>query len=464
MNKKKYILLSIILWLGSFFFLSCSGSTTPKSVITINGLSESNVIAVMGNNVSNFKASPTQYLKITLEDVPDNNTYYLHYRSKKLGTILNYTLCTTGSGVTSCIGNIGIKEFPVYESGIPGDTFNLSNNQTDVYSEIHSNFQPAVLLINKINVGVSIDSDKNAWYTYQCGLMSKSELPPAQKCLNNSYAANNLGVAYGCPINNDSIITKSVVGIYFPNKFGDGKYGITCTGIPIGENWVITAGHCMGSGHGFFAPGYQIYIKEGQAPLPIEIESSEIASMAINVESEYILKVAGDNSQCKNCQYYADFSLLKVRNYSFANPIPLVDSSLILSQYTQVWIAGYGMHNSDTFGVIRDGQLNYRDSYYDHIDNANPGVLYSIGSIPDKNDYSWKFDGNGDSGGPLFLMGADGRLYLLSTLTGGTYFDAASIQCKSAGVMVENASMIYWGDTIKSIINGTADPATYLVN
>jgi hypothetical protein len=119
------------------------------------------------------------------------------------------------------------------------------------------------------------------------------------------------------------------------------------------------------------------------------------------------------------------------------------------------------MHEVDNEGVIRNGQLNYRNEYY--INQNNNGILYSIGSMPDKNGYAWKFDGNGDSGGPLFIE-KNNTLYLISTLTGGTYFDNAGINCKFPGTQVENMSIQFWQDKIYAIMDNSLDPDEFIVN
>ena len=66
--------------------------------------------------------------------------------------------------------------------------------------------------------------------------------------------------------------------------------------------------------------------------------------------------------------------------------------------------------------------------------------------MPDGNGYSWKFDGDGDSGGPLFII-QDGKPYLISTLTGGTYLDNAGINCEFPCTQIENMSVQYWADS-----------------
>ena len=172
--------------------------------------------------------------------------------------------------------------------------------------------------------------------------------------------------------------------------------------------------------------------------------------------------VAANQQLCyNNCQYYADFALLKLKNYTFTNPVPLIDKTMQINPGESVWIAGYGMYNVGNAGVIRDGKLNYRNEYY--VKQDSNGVLYSIGTLPNTYGYSWKFDGPGDSGGPLFIV-RNNAFYLISTLTGGTYLDNAGINCKFPGTQIENMSVQFWWDKINGIMNESLPAAEYIVN
>lgn len=407
----------------------------------------------------------TQYVNITVNDskATPGNKYSLYYVNPIMGRLnqsKNYSLCTINTSSKSCTGSIPMSDFVVYNSN--SFFYIVRNNSTP------STRYTASIINNTINTGLNNHNGAgiatNAWNTYQCGLEYIWQTIPAPECTISTNKSTNLSlkVSNGCPtINSD--ITNSVAAFYYPNKFGDNKYGISCTAVPIGDgSWVITGGHCVGSGSGgFFAPANQVYVMAGKNQLQNEYTPDEIKRVGIAVEAEYLLKDAGNQSKCQNnCQYYADFALLKLK-HKLSNPVALVDKSTPLAKGEQVWIAGYGEHNVSG-GTIRNGQLNFRNEYF-YSQNMNNGVLYSVGTMPDQYGYSWKFDGNGDSGGPLFIVN-NNKLYLISTLTGGTYFDNAGINCKFPGTQIENMSVQYWEDDINGIINGTLPADKYIVS
>ncbi len=406
--------------------------------------------------VNTNNTQPTQILSLDVSGGTANDTYFLNYVAASGN--YRYKLCSTLNN-TKCTGVIPIRKLPSLGEMPTTDYFyleTLSGSRSQSYS--------AANLVAPINEVIP-------WSKYSCGLQYPYQAPPKPKCLFNDQVAqsSNLGTSSGCVPKEDSIISSSVAGFYFPNKFGDNNYGLSCTAIPIDDgSWVITAGHCVGNNGGFFADASKIFILPGRPKLPIEASNDQIQKQGIKVAAEYILKSEGDNSKCDNqCQVYADFALLKLKDYKFPNPVSLIDKSTVMEKGDQIWIAGYGMHNYGNQGEIRNGQLHYRNEYYWGT-SSQYGVLYSVGTLPDQRGYSWKFDGNGDSGGPLFLF-KHNKLYLISTLTGGTNFDQSGIQCKMGedripGTIVENLSIQYWADTINSIIKGIADPNSYSVN
>lgn len=313
------------------------------------------------------------------------------------------------------------------------------------------------------------------------------DISPSPICAFGDHSSNDLlKLAPGCHPDNENLITKSVVGVYYPNKFSTtppGHLGLSCTGIPIGDGtWVITAGHCM-SGNDFTFYGQNASkwrVMAGKAQLP----SDDIApddSEAIQLSAIYVLSNRGDGTKCQDvtgksvCEYQ-DIALLKLKNYKFKNPIPLIDHTL--NRLDQLWIAGYGKNEQQQ----RTGILTYRDSYY--WDNLNPqtkqnyGEIISVGSIPKyykqpgdnpKLPYmnvgcAWKFDGNGDSGGPLFSY-ENGQLYLVSVLTGGAYADGNTNQhLLMPDALISNASIYYYRDKILGIMDGTLNPSEYKVS
>lgn len=456
---KTYLTKAVMAFLFNILVLfSLSGCNSGNTFTDSSGISYNSLSLVYPPGDTNLL---TQYVTITVTDkyaIPGSG-YSLYYFSPTLGKNqpIIYPLCTINTTATSCVGSISMTNFLVYN--VNDYFFIVKNNQ------VSSSRYSAELIHQAINAGLNNHNgpgiSTNAWNTYQCGLEYPGQASPVPQCS----AGNNSGqikLSYGCQMPNEKI-TQSVAAFYFPNKFGDGNYGISCTAVPIADgSWVITGGHCVGSGNGFFAHASQVYILPGSPQLQNEYTPNQMAQVGLQVESEYLLKVAGDQSKCNNnCQYYADFALLKLKNYKFSNPVKLISKDFLLFQGQQVWIAGYGEHNV-TGGTIRNGQLNYRNEYF-YRQNMDYGVLYSAGTMPNANGYSWKFDGNGDSGGPLFVQ-MDNQFYLISTLTGGTYFDNAGINCKWPGTQIENMSVQYWEDYITGIINGTLPANEYIVD
>lgn len=434
-----------------------SSSTNP--MIFESGISYNSLSLIYPPGDTNLL---TQYITITVTDkyAAPGSSYSLYYFSptQSQNQPVIYPLCPIATAAMSCTGSISMTNFLVYNVS---DYFLIVKNNKEISSKYS-----AGLIHQAINTGLNNHNgpgiSTNAWDTYQCGLEYPEQTAPAPQCsVGNGLV--QIKTSYGCPTPSETI-TQSVAAFYYPNKFGDGNYGISCTAVPIADgSWVITGGHCVGTGSGgFFAPASQVYIMAGSPQLQNEYTPTQMAQVGLQVESEYLLKVAGDQSQCNNnCQYYADFALLKLKNYKFPNPVALIGKNTQLTQGEQVWIAGYGEHNI-TGGTIRNGQLNYRNEYF-YSQNMNYGVLYSVGTMPDTSGYSWKFDGNGDSGGPLFIQ-RNNQLYLISTLTGGTYFDNAGINCKLPGSQIENMSVQYWEDDITGIINSTLPANEYIVD
>lgn len=396
---------------------------------------------------------PTQYLEINLKGLHSNATYDLQYNSPTLGT-KQYHLCSTSAIESSCFGKISLSSLLVYN---PGDSFVILQNNQIASVPVSGDLLIKPIVLTKKNT---------AWVDYHCGLTSVTQQAPLPTiCDVSNYTTNQfkLNISNGCNTNNMNVINANVA-IYWPEKFNTNNYGITCTGIPIGESWVITAGHCVGSNGSFYQNGVKIYVSSGMDKLPIEIPESQIklASNTYEVESIYLLKSQGKNENCNNkCSLYADIALLHMKNYKFSNIISLVAANEIIAPQTKGIISGFGMHNESTItGIIRNGKFNYRDAYFV---GESDSVVYSTGTLPDNSNYAWKFTSFGDSGGPIFIE-ENNRLKLLGTLTGGTYLDGYSgINCKYPGSQNEYSSMRYWGTTITAIMNGVANPELYNV-
>jgi len=322
--------------------------------------------------------------------------------------------------------------------------------------------------------------------------------PPGPICLtkSNGYTTGPL-VADGCQANtNDAskVLTQSVVGMYYPNiESGVVVWNFSCSGSVVGSNWVLTAGHCVASSTPGAGEFYGIESVHPVLVLPWQPNGSmpfniypddKYFNQAYKVGSIYIPyaynyyevpesdQISYGNQKFNNQYIHADIALLKtVKDFPISEPNKMV--ALKIAQYTAapgnpVWLVGYGDNNiTPPYGF--SGYLNYHNIYYmtsiypgNDGKALNYGEVYSLGTLPlpkpgsGGTKYAWKFDGDGDSGGPLLYLDEDNKFEITGTLTGGLYCNNAGFYARLPYPYVAHASMPYYYNEITAIINGSA--------
>ncbi|WP_413291048.1 S1 family peptidase [Bdellovibrio sp. HCB337] len=201
--------------------------------------------------------------------------------------------------------------------------------------------------------------------------------------------ASQVGVFGGDDVNPNDIVARTTVGLY------NSRVGFICTGSLYGSNMILTAGHCL----------------EG-APQDLEVR------FGVDMRAPLFVRavIAGKRSPLytgKIGPNMADIAVLKYEGtipteYGFRS-VNLLKDYRLLNKGTDIVAAGYGIkgptmgHGS---GTLRKVTLEVQNPNYSLTEmSVNQGVFKGVC--------------NGDSGGPAFLKGTDGNLYLWGLTSNG---------------------------------------------
>lgn len=210
-----------------------------------------------------------------------------------------------------------------------------------------------------------------------------------QNEMKDSVFSSQAGIFGGDEVSASDIIARTTVGIYNPTE----KY--LCTGSLYGRNFVITAAHCL------VGDPRNLEVRFGvdmRAPLfirPVLAGKSRVRA----VEKIY--------------QNLGDIAVLKYEggipsDYGFRS-VNFLSDYKALGRGTRVIAAGYGIKGptlGNGSGVLRKVTLEVKDPRYSRTEiSLKQGLFKGVC--------------NGDSGGPSFVKGSDGQLYLWGVTSSG---------------------------------------------
>lgn len=205
----------------------------------------------------------------------------------------------------------------------------------------------------------------------------------------NADSASQTSVFGGDEVDANDVIARTTVGLY------NSKAGYLCTGSLYGENMILTAAHCLEG-----APS-DIEVRFGvdmRAPLFVRAVIS-------GKRSPYYKAKIGPN--------LGDIAVLKYEgsipsDYGFRS-VNILTNYRVLNAGTDVIAAGYGIKGptlGNGAGTLRKVTLEVKDPNYSLTEmSLKQGLLKGVCS--------------GDSGGPAFYKGTDGKLYLWGLTSNG---------------------------------------------
>lgn len=202
--------------------------------------------------------------------------------------------------------------------------------------------------------------------------------------------ANNgsqAGIFGGSEVKASEAIASTTVGLY------NAKVGYLCTGSLYGKNMVITAAHCL----------------EGAAT-DLEVR------FGIDMRRPALIRkvVAGKRHSLFTGAIkpnMGDVSLLKYEGTipDGFTPAPILSNYSALTKGAKIVAAGYGISNptrGNGEGLLRKNTLKVKNPSYTASEiSVDQSMINGVCS--------------GDSGGPAFLQGNDGRLYLWGVTSNG---------------------------------------------
>lgn len=203
-------------------------------------------------------------------------------------------------------------------------------------------------------------------------------------------ANSQAGIFGGHEVSANDIIARTTVGLF--NK----SVGYLCTGSLYGQNLVITAAHCL---EGDVANLEVRFGVDMRAPLFIR----QVVAGARNP------RFSGD----KIVANMGDIALLKYEGtlpegYGF-RPVNFLNDYRVLNRGTDVIAAGYGIKGptmGNGAGLLRQVTLEVKNPSYSGTEiSLKQGLFKGVCG--------------GDSGGPAFFKGHDGKLYLWGITSSG---------------------------------------------
>jgi len=164
----------------------------------------------------------------------------------------------------------------------------------------------------------------------------------------------------------------------------------TCTGTLIDPGWVLSAAHCWTNPTPVWV---HIGLKDWEDSSEVEgTDYDEIRIESITLHPDY---------NPNNFQY--DFMLLKLERLSQFDPVQLDDGTTQIDESTTFTNFGWGSTETANFSSV----LLEVDFNYVNLDECNETFLGEIYEDMFCAGTETEFSGYGDSGGPLFLKGAN---------------------------------------------------------